>query len=467
MSATVAISGLQECSYCRRDLTRSCRVSSLLRESSFCSPLHWSSPHTASCVDCVNTPKVCTADARDSVGVRIEEHRPWHQYRVSTNLSFPVFSEDWTAHEELLLLDAIKQSGLGNWKDISEKVESKTDKRCAEHYWDLYTGRYGAQLPPEFYTQTGEKVRNGQSRRMASAKKCLSAAVPRKVPTSELVDAELLGGDAYEREKFQSKQGRPTGDTQKEGKQANVGKKQGGGAPGAPAERLAGADISGYMPLRGDFDHEHENDAEELLADMTFEDEEPEADVELKLQVIRVFNRKLDEREKRKDFVVSRGLLVRVSAHETMRILFPCRPLELTRFGCLQMIPQDYKRVLAAERKRPRDERDIISRLRPFARFHSAEQHAKLIDSIIATKVRPCRQNHIMRCHVAWLTGSHVLQRLKERIDQLMYYRSIGFLNISDGMQYEEVSKGSCMKRAGILGVRSVTSGDPSRRRRR
>jgi len=340
MSATVAISGLQECSYCRRDLTRSCRISCAEEDCD-----------KQLCVLCF------------SVGVRIEEHRPWHQYRVSTNLSFPVFSEDWTAHEELLLLDAIKQSGLGNWKDISEKVESKTDKRCAEHYWDLYTGRYGAQLPPEFYTQTGEKV-----------------------PTSELVDAELLGGDAYEREKFQSKQGRPTGDTQKEGKQANVGKKQGGGAPGAPAERLAGADISGYMPLRGDFDHEHENDAEELLADMTFEDEEPEADVELKLQVIRVFNRKLDEREKRKDFVVSRGLL-------------------------------DYKRVLAAERKRPRDERDIISRLRPFARFHSAEQHAKLIDSIIATK------------------------RLKERIDQLMYYRSIGFLNISDGMQYEEEKK--------------------------
>ena len=30
------------------------------------------------------------------------------------------------------------------------------------------------------------------------------------------------------------------------------------------------SDVAGYMPLRGDFDVEHDNDAEELLADMEF-----------------------------------------------------------------------------------------------------------------------------------------------------------------------------------------------------
>ena len=32
--------------------------------------------------------------------------------------------------------------------------------------------------------------------------------------------------------------------------------------------KLPGAALGGYMPLRGDFDLEHDNDAEQILADM-------------------------------------------------------------------------------------------------------------------------------------------------------------------------------------------------------
>mmetsp|Transcript_43983 Transcript_43983/g.138238 ORF Transcript_43983/g.138238 Transcript_43983/m.138238 type:complete len:280 (-) Transcript_43983:223-1062(-) len=140
------------------------------------------------------------------------------------------------------------------------------------------------------------------------------------------------------------------------------------------------------MPLRGDFDHEYENDAELLLADMVFEAQEPPADVELKLQVIRIYNRKLDQRQERKDFVVQRGLL-------------------------------DYKKFLGAERRRPKDERDIVSRLRPFSRYMTLEEHERWIESILRSK------------------------RLKRRIEELQYYRSIGIQSLTDAAQYEEDKK--------------------------
>ena len=33
-----------------------------------------------------------------------------------TNLQFPIYERDWSAQEELALLDGVQQYGLGNWK---------------------------------------------------------------------------------------------------------------------------------------------------------------------------------------------------------------------------------------------------------------------------------------------------------------------------------------------------------------
>jgi hypothetical protein len=45
------------------------------------------------------------------------------------------------------------------------------------------------------------------------------------------------------------------------------------------------------MPLRGDFDVEHDNDAEHLLADMEMEPDDDPSERELKFMVMEVFNR--------------------------------------------------------------------------------------------------------------------------------------------------------------------------------
>jgi hypothetical protein len=53
--------------------------------------------------------------------------------------------------------------------------------------------------------------------------------------------------------------------------------------------------IPGYMPLRGDFDVEHDNDAEQVLADMEFSPQDDESERRLKLMVVEVYNRCVEE----------------------------------------------------------------------------------------------------------------------------------------------------------------------------
>jgi len=85
-------------------------------------------------------------------------------------------------------------------------------------------------------------------------------------------------------------------------------------------------------------------DAELLLADMEFFDEDTEEQIQLKNSVIELYNSRLDERIRRKKFVIERGLL-------------------------------DLKRTQKHERKRSKEEREIINSMKIFARFNTEEEH--------------------------------------------------------------------------------------------
>ena len=97
---------------------------------------------------------------------------------------------------------------------------------------------------------------------------------------------------------------------------------------------------------------EWENDAEAVLGDLDFTEGEHATETELKLKILEIYNAKLDERERRKAFIIERGLL-------------------------------DYKRLLAVERRRPKEEREIYDAFRPFARFLSPKEHEELVRGVI------------------------------------------------------------------------------------
>eukprot|EP00977_Amphora_coffeiformis_P019757 scaffold7428_cov153-Amphora_coffeaeformis.AAC.10 len=145
---------------------------------------------------------------------------------------------------------------------------------------------------------------------------------------------------------------------------------------------MSGSELVGFMPRRGDFDMEWENEAEQAVADMEFLPNEPPEDRKLKLQVLKIYNSKLDEREKRKQFIITRKLW-------------------------------DYKKVYNTETNLPRDERDLINRMRLFERFHTPAEHKVFLEDILKAK------------------------RLRKEIAKLQMYRRMGMKSLADAEKYE------------------------------
>lgn len=127
-------------------------------------------------------------------------------------------------------------------------------------------------------------------------------------------------------------------------------------------------------------------DAELLLADMEFHDDESQENVRLKENVIELYNARLDERIRRKKFVIERGLL-------------------------------DLKSVQRTERKYSKEEREIVNKCKIFARFHTKEEHEKFVNGLIKERA------------------------LRDAIEQLKYFRAKGLTQLDQIEKYIEGSK--------------------------
>lgn len=104
------------------------------------------------------------------------------------------------------------------------------------------------------------------------------------------------------------------------------------------------------------------------------EDDHP-SEVALKLDVIRIYNWKLQERNMRKRYAIDRGLV-------------------------------DMKRQQQHEKRLSRDDRELVTKLKVFSRFHSAQEHESLVESLIKAK------------------------KLRYSIELLQHYRSMGLRSI-------------------------------------
>lgn len=350
----------------------------------------------------------------------------------------------WTVEEDLRLLEAISTFGLGNWADISEEVSgnsrstNKTPKKCMERYLDDFLGQYGHILP-EFTMVKVEDYKknyipsanedggdNDQSRKRARSVSSNEDDTMNKEPsvalrtnnteycvvkTSSIPGYDKIWPNPYipkvgnKNIKMGDDVGRDhavrceqayvkeiTGALNNE-EARNIRKewelklnKPGGPTvlPPRPEEvkKLPGAELAGYMPRRGDFDLEWENDADTLLEDMEFLPDDTPEERDIKIKVIEIYNSKLDEREKRKQFLKDHDLL-------------------------------DYRKKQKEDRKLPADERDLVNRMRLFTRFHSAEEHKKLLNELLKAK------------------------RLRKEIARLQMYQRMGFTSLLDVERFE------------------------------
>jgi hypothetical protein len=161
---------------------------------------------------------------------------------------------------------------------------------------------------------------------------------------------------------------------------------------------MQGSDLGGVMPRRGDFDIEWDNEAESLLQDMEFLPTDSKEDVEMKLKVLQIYNSRLDNRNNWKQFLIDRNLL-------------------------------DYRKKHIEENKLPADERDLVNRMRLFARFQSPKEHEDLIQNLLKAK------------------------RMRKEIAKLQMYRRMGFTSMADAERFElnrnrrEIDRIACEQR--------------------
>ncbi|MBA0660156.1 hypothetical protein Goklo_012205 [Gossypium klotzschianum] len=410
---------LYHCNYCNKDLSGMVRI-----KCAVC-------PDFDLCVECF------------SVGAEITPHKCNHPYRVMDNLSFPLICPDWNADEEILLLEAVEMYGFGNWAEVAEHVGTKSKSQCIDHYNAIYMNSPCFPLPDlshvmgksreellamakgnglvkKEFTTHGELTLKQESPAGAKVK----YETPRKEDPAHQSSSSLTGEIGSH---IDSRSGGNTflGAGKKTSNMAQIkdgikvevidyclhgnanlpndGSQSVTVAKEPQADRSIGekkprvfteeepsmTELSGYNFKRQEFEIEYDNDAEQLLADMEFKDTDTKAERELKLRVLHIYSKRLDERKRRKDFILERNLLY----------------------------PDPFERNLSPE------EKEIYQRFKVFMRFHSKEEHRELLKSVIeehriVKRIQELQEARAAGCRTAAEANKFIEQKRKKEAEE-------------------------------------------------
>ncbi|KAF9818139.1 hypothetical protein IEO21_02981 [Rhodonia placenta] len=355
-------------------------------------------------------------------GKEFGRHKRCHEYRVVELHSYPIFSEDWGADEELLLLEGISLQGLGNWQAIAEHVGTRTKEEVEQHYRSVYIDSPDWPLPRmDLHFEVDPAVFQERKRRRISNMNTNPPPPPKLAPTSapgvhEIAtflpgrlefeheldnEAEDLvkdlefgiclewGGDEIpEDENDPDVRARARWEEEQKMKDGTPGKRLPNGylngspnghhANGdSPSRDTRGRSEDGSKADNGATDGEA--DAEELTQPPPIETLDS---LNFKLSLVEMYNQRMDKRQENKAIMFDRGLL-------------------------------NYKQMQAADKKRPKEEKDIIHRLRPFARLMTAEDFEVFSADILYEAM------------------------LRKRIQELQHYRRMGLTTAADIEKYE------------------------------
>ncbi|KAL6999906.1 hypothetical protein U1Q18_001060 [Sarracenia purpurea var. burkii] len=379
---------LYHCNYCNKDISGKIRIKCVM------------CPDFDLCVECF------------SVGAEVTPHKSNHPYRVMDNLSFPLICPDWNADEEILLLEGIEMYGLGNWNEVAEHVGTKTKTQCIDHYNAIYMNSPCFPLPDMSHVMGKNREEllamakeHGEVNKgfptlgeiIVKEEPSLSSGVMVEGQTQEGtigrpsssiisdIDAGAGAGsgntsisatkrasqikdgcDDIKVEDIDAGAGASSGNTSISATKRASQIKDGcddikvedchaDRSIGEKKPRISGdegpsmTELSGYNTKRQEFDVEYDNDAEQLLADMEFKETDTDAEREIKLRVLHIYSKRLDERKRRKNFILERNLLY----------------------------PNPFEKSLSPE------EKEICQRFRVFMRFHSQKEHEEMLKSVI------------------------------------------------------------------------------------
>eukprot|EP00184_Porphyridium_aerugineum_P003529 CAMPEP_0184707600 /NCGR_PEP_ID=MMETSP0313-20130426/37352_1 /TAXON_ID=2792 /ORGANISM="Porphyridium aerugineum, Strain SAG 1380-2" /LENGTH=630 /DNA_ID=CAMNT_0027169179 /DNA_START=44 /DNA_END=1934 /DNA_ORIENTATION=- len=229
-----------------------------------------------------------------SVGATLHPHKSTHAYRIVEVVTADAFAENWGADEEERLLEGLELFGVGNWEGVSKLIGTKDATATEMHFLLTYLMSPLAPIPdPDHLVPASIKLDFGEE-----------------------FDAEL------------------------DAKSLKV------------MHLFSDEEVAGWMPKRGDFTYEWDNEAEDVLADMDITEDDTFNEQEVKTRVLEIYCAKLDARDKRKEFIVNRGLL-------------------------------EYKQLAAQEKKLSKEEKDMRDRIKMFMRFLPEDESKDLLRGIV------------------------------------------------------------------------------------
>ncbi|KAH8855112.1 Transcriptional adapter 2-beta [Schistosoma japonicum] len=183
-------------------------------------------------------------------------HKKNHGYRISRlNLLPHSILEGWNSGEELNLLEALEQYGIGNWEDIALKVGTKSSVECMDHYCSRYLdGVFGLELLSD--NKYPSRITDHTNHMM------LSPTQPSHSTCIDTEDQQLLG----------------------------------------------------YMPNRGDFERDYDNDAESILCRLHPSFSHDDLEDALKVAQVNIYMQRLRERQRRKEIACDHALIPHILA---------------------------------------------------------------------------------------------------------------------------------------------------------
>ncbi|PON46048.1 Transcriptional adaptor [Parasponia andersonii] len=378
---------LYHCNYCNKDISGKIRIKCVV------------CPDFDLCVECF------------SVGAEVTPHKSNHPYRVMDNLYFPLICPDWNADEETLLLEGIGMYGFGNWNEVAEHVGTKSRQQCIDHYNAIYMNSPCFPLP-----DLSHVVGKSKDELLAMAKrpgevKIENPMVGELPPNEESPVSVRVKNEEYKKDPGPQSSTHPTAEDGLDSvkmapnesqikDEIKVEESQVDRSIGEKKPRISGdegpsmTELSGYNFKRQEFEVEYDNDAEQLLADMEFKDTDTDAERELKLRVLRIYSKKLDERKRRKDFILERNLLY----------------------------PDPFEKNLSPE------EKEIYQRCKVFMRFHSKEEHEEFLRIIIEEhrimkRIQDLKEARAAGCQTAAEANRFIAQKRRKSEESALRIR--------------------------------------------
>ncbi|CCA74732.1 related to ADA2-General transcriptional adaptor or co-activator [Serendipita indica DSM 11827] len=392
-----------ECDSCFTNLTRSVRIR--------CADPVCESSSIDICADCFRQ------------GKEFGRHKAGHPYRVIEKHYTPIFDEDWTADEEVNLLDGLIMHGMGNWLAVAEFMGSRTKKDVEEHYLKYWRGSKNWPLPEEpmeFETTQEEMLNRKRDRlkRLTINPPLPPPPVQNSGPTSHEIAGFMPGRLEFEHELDNEAEDlvkdlefgivRAYGGDEQIQDPADAAKL----AAAVEARREAANVLSRATPNG----HMHSSPASDVK-DEDLKDELPQIpdavetkeSIETKLALLRAYSARIDKRLQAKTLIFQRGLL-------------------------------EFRKMQAADKRRSKEERDFLTRFKVFAKMQTAQDNEDFLDGLMYE------------------------QLLRKRITELQELRRLGLTSLAEAETYEKARQYRNAERAEILQRGLVRNGDSLKR---